>query len=1105
MDPITSGLTILQLVQTIAQASALLLGYVASSRKADSSCRGLLNELSSINGVLTTVMDIEKVHSLPDNLRSALSNLMAINGPVAKLQMELKKILPNEQEIEQMKTMTKCTWPFKEKEAGTILNKLKGYCVEITSILAIDTWITLSEVDRTIKKVDLGVQEVARKVQEVDQGVQEVGRGVQEVDRKVQESKVAQEAQKKAEARENFLRWMNPVSCTEKHRASHRQRNVGTGRWIFHAEQYVAWNASDSAFLWLNGQAGSGKTILASAVIDEIQGSGPADPQTLGYFYCDFRDEQTTNAAAVLRSLVVQLLRQSTDDWITKIHKPEQEDSNAKVDFVFLNDLGQQQRNGERCPTDLTFLRQLLVEASRLVYRPVLVIDALDECKDYSDLVDHLVDLAGDAQLRLFVTGRSELDIKYAFRDLPTIFLKDSAEQMKADICAHITEQLKTQKRLSRLPETLRNLILEKLLEKAEGMFRWVQCQLDELRRCAREIDIKNALNNLPAGLNETYDRIVCGIQQKGRGYDQIAYNCLLWLAGALTPLTLGQLDEAMMIDIKRSILDPDLRASDPMDIVVACGSLVTYDETTGVVALSHYSVKEYLISPRPNNILKSTSDTHARIFELLITYVLCDSVPVICAKATGCTTGSASAVSNEENHPLLGYAVKALAHLCHVSDKDSRVVAALQRLHNTQKQYLLESLVQSSTDIRQSSVTSPSLLFALLRLENPWMVEPLVKKQPDILSVDVARGFGSPLIFTIASNPAFLSVLLELGIDLNEPSFISTYLYHLRDLTSGSYTPISWAAAIGSEVAVELLLSRTEVTLPDDILHTAILSNRRSPEIALKLCQRSADVTFTVDGSTPLHALLSKLVSSHWSGSRQYSNRRSNGQWLPVIEKLVRDLSVPDWTARTALHIALDNRLNDIVVYLLEQNAPLTATPTLHPTIWSWAEGNQWFAKVQAAALAADKPCTRIRGKIVGQSRVVEFPGVVSANHGNLKPICAVVVSVINRSSDFHAQILEASLFRGKLLHQNKAQDFLENDEFAPLKFRLSCERNLSSRLFDHHQGDAVTSALLKLTWDEDSTGDSLFLRLSSRGLFLGSYFDKVEYALDIYRGHLH
>jgi hypothetical protein len=47
---------------------------------------------------------------------------------------------------------------------------------------------------------------------------------------------------------------MNPVSCIEKHDISHRQRNPETGRWIFHTDQYMAWDKSERAFLWLNGQ-----------------------------------------------------------------------------------------------------------------------------------------------------------------------------------------------------------------------------------------------------------------------------------------------------------------------------------------------------------------------------------------------------------------------------------------------------------------------------------------------------------------------------------------------------------------------------------------------------------------------------------------------------------------------------------------------------------------------------------------------------------------------------------------------------------------------------------------------------------------------------------
>ncbi|KAG2124662.1 hypothetical protein DEU56DRAFT_591797 [Suillus clintonianus] len=386
-------------------------------------------------------------------------------------------------------------------------------------------------------------------------------------------------------------------------------------------------------------------------------------------------------------------------------------------------------------------------------------------------------------------------------------------------------------------------------------------------------------------------------------------------------------------------------------------------------------------------------------------------------------------------------------------------------------------------------------------------MVETLVKEQNDLLDMDVACGFGSPLIFAISSNTVFLRVFLTLGIDLNKPSSVQTSLYHKQDFPPGSYTPVSWAAAIGSKVAVDLLLSRPEVNLPDDILHTAVVSTQRSPEIINKLCQRGADVSLTVDGSTLIHTLLS-----------QFGPRTDTNQWLPVVKTLIGDLSVQDWTARTVLHIALDNHLSDIVAYLLEQNAQLTATATLHRDIWIWAKKRKWFAKVGAAIDAAEQPSTRILGKIIDATatlQLVEFPGAVTTDHDDPNPICAVVVSVINRKppapfwfrfSDPHRMFsLEADLSRGKSSLQSNTQSSPRNDELATLKCRFSRLRyyqKTCSRLFDYHQGDAVTSMLRQLTQEKDSTGDSLFLQMTFQT------DDKVydhDYTLDIYRGPLH
>ena len=41
--------------------------------------------------------------------------------------------------------------------------------------------------------------------------------------------------------------------------------------------------------------------------------------------------------------------------------------------------------------------------------------------------------------------------------------------------------------------------------------FRWVQCQLDALERCATDWELKKVLDHLPEGLEEMYEKILEG------------------------------------------------------------------------------------------------------------------------------------------------------------------------------------------------------------------------------------------------------------------------------------------------------------------------------------------------------------------------------------------------------------------------------------------------------------------------------------------------------------------------------------------------------------------------------------------------------------------
>src|SRR5947207_4392575 len=63
----------------------------------------------------------------------------------------------------------------------------------------------------------------------------------------------------------------------------------------------------------------------------------------------------------------------------------------------------------------------------------------------------------------------------------------------------------------------------------AHNRFRWAVCQIDALQRlkCERHI-VKNALENLPRTLDETYDRIFLRIPEEERLF---VYHALQWIS----------------------------------------------------------------------------------------------------------------------------------------------------------------------------------------------------------------------------------------------------------------------------------------------------------------------------------------------------------------------------------------------------------------------------------------------------------------------------------------------------------------------------------------------------------------------------------------------
>jgi hypothetical protein len=188
-----------------------------------------------------------------------------------------------------------------------------------------------------------------------------------------------------------------------------------------------------------------------------------AEVASIAYFYCDFRDEDKQSHRNILLSILFQLSAQSDQC------------------FETLSNLYSKHDQGAQQPSDTTLLKCLNDVLSLPAQNPVfLIVDALDECPDNVGmpscrervlvLIKHLVDLCPN-DLHICVTSRPEIDITAILEPLTSqrVSLHDQTGQKK-DIIEYVRSVVYTDARMRRWREEDKQLVIETLAERADGM-----------------------------------------------------------------------------------------------------------------------------------------------------------------------------------------------------------------------------------------------------------------------------------------------------------------------------------------------------------------------------------------------------------------------------------------------------------------------------------------------------------------------------------------------------------------------------------------------------------------------------------------------------------
>ncbi|SCV35431.1 related to ankyrin [Fusarium fujikuroi] len=447
--------------------------------------------------------------------------------------------------------------------------------------------------------------------------------GISEIRYTTQDTNTIMKESRVEHRQDKMNKWLSPPDPSINRNKALLQRQEGSGQWFLQSATYSAWKAEQNSLIWLHGLPGCGKTILSSAIVDDLEKSETLFRGLL-YFFFDFTDTSKQSLEGLVCSLCSQLYR--------KERKVQE-----RLDSLYSScDDGHQQPTTEALEAAFNDMIQQAGEVW-------IVVDALDECRTRKGfptggLLSWLKTLLDTQQLNvhLLVTSRPEQDIESAITGWDRIqdVVPIQSKLTMDDIRTYVHTRVRQHPGLARWQQQpkVQGEIEAALIEKADGMFRWVSCQLDALENCLDPLTLRRALASMPTTLDETYARI---LEHTPHEYKHHTIRILQLLTFSERPLQLNEVIDAIAVETEPCFrFKVENRMPNPREISKYCSSLVSIVIKDGDIGkpkatkiqLAHFSVKEYLMSDRlEHKIAKHFDETTAKasITEICLTYLL--------------------------------------------------------------------------------------------------------------------------------------------------------------------------------------------------------------------------------------------------------------------------------------------------------------------------------------------------------------------------------------------------------------------------------------------------------------------------------------------------
>ncbi|KAL8910022.1 MAG: hypothetical protein Q9171_004682 [Xanthocarpia ochracea] len=564
MDPISLTASFITIIGLTTEATS----YLKELKHGSEDRVRLREEVRSIQCLLEILKDrVEDSDVLKSDL-SSIQSLKLPGGPLDQLTNALqqlkKKLAPGDGLVHKPRPLL---WPLQKKEVKDLIDTIERQKSAFTLAIQND-------------HIEISLNMRSR---------------VASIDDNVTLIKVRQEYDHLKDDHRMILDWLVPANFWTRQQDVTRTRTRDTGTWLLEDSVYR---------LWL--QAGAGKTVLASLVIESLCDTVHHTRGAVAFIYCNYKERTQQTLDYLVSSLIRQLVES---------HHELLED----LSLLYNRHSGKGTR-----PSGQELLGTLGSFAKNI--DPLfLVVDALDECDTIggirSALPSELQKLLPKA--RFFFTSRYLTEIEHLFNGCARLEIRASDQ----DIRRYISSQVACESRLAKHIEKDHSLLKdveEAIIQKSAGMFLLARLHLGALATKHTRKALRSALQSLPIEVDRTYEETLRRINDQNHDDVSLAKQVLVWVFHARNPLTLKELQHAIAaihLDGETDIDDEDLPDGDIL--VSVCAGIITVDQESGQVRLVHYTAQDYL----ERNPVIHPASAQAQMTETCITYLSLDNI----------------------------------------------------------------------------------------------------------------------------------------------------------------------------------------------------------------------------------------------------------------------------------------------------------------------------------------------------------------------------------------------------------------------------------------------------------------------------------------------